>query len=89
MEKTGSALSATPQQVEQLRLIRAAFETPEHINDSPETAPSKRLLQLFPGYDKPAFGSLALGRIGLAALRQSCPHFATWLARLESLASQS
>ena len=89
VEKTGSALGATPQQIEQLRLIRAAFETPEHINDSPETAPSKRLLQLFPSYDKPAFGSLALGRIGLAAIRQSCPHFAAWLTRLESLASQS
>ncbi|WP_224364955.1 DUF4276 family protein [Hyalangium versicolor] len=85
VEKTGSALGATAQQVEQLRFIRSAFETPEHINDSPETAPSKRLLQLFPGYDKPAFGSLALGRIGLTAIRQTCPHFAEWLSRLEAL----
>ena len=89
VEKTGAVLSATPDQLEQLRRIRAAFETPEHINDSPETAPSKRLLQLFPGYDKPVFGSLALGRIGLSAIRQSCPHFAGWLTRLESLSSQS
>jgi hypothetical protein len=87
VEKTGSALGATPEQVEQLRRIRAAFETPEHINDSPETAPSKRLLQLFPGYDKPVFGSLALGRMGLPAIRQSCPHFASWLTRLESLSA--
>jgi hypothetical protein len=89
VERTGSALGATPHQVEQLRLIRRAFETPEHINDSPETAPSKRLLQLFPSYDKPVFGSLALGRIGLAAIRQACPHFAGWLSRLEALSPRS
>lgn len=89
IETTGSALGATPQQAEQLRLIRASFETPEHINDSPETAPSKRLLQLFPSYDKPVFGSLALGRIGLATIRQTCPHFASWLSRLESLTTRS
>jgi hypothetical protein len=88
VEKTASVLGATSQQLAQLRLIRDGFETPEHINDSPETAPSKRLLKLFPSYDKPVFGSLALGRIGLAAIRQSCPHFAGWLHRLESLSSR-
>jgi hypothetical protein len=89
VEATGSVLGATPEQLDQLRRIRAAFETPEHINDSPETAPSKRLLQLFPGYPKPLSGIQALNRIGLSAIRQSCPHFAGWLTRLESLSARS
>lgn len=89
VETTSTVLGATPQQAEQLRLIRSAFETPEHVNDSPETAPSKRLLQLFPSYDKPVFGSLALGRIGLTTIRQTCPHFASWLGRLETLSARS
>lgn len=89
VDKTGSTLGATPHQLEHLRRIRAAFETPEHIDDAPETAPSKRLIQLFPNYDKPVFGSLALGRIGLLAIRSACPHFADWLTRLETLGSSS
>lgn len=86
VEKTGLVLGASPQQLKQLQAIRAAFETPEHINDSRQTAPSKRLLSLFPGYDKRVDGVLAVGRIGLEPIRRSCPHFASWLGRLERLA---
>ena len=39
--------------------IRNEFDTPEQINDSPDTAPSKRVLGLFPGYQKPLLGTLA------------------------------
>ena len=38
--------------VEKVKTIRDEFPTPEHINNSPETAPSKRLEQLIPGYAK-------------------------------------
>ncbi len=86
--ETGRVLGATPAQLQQLQKIRAAFETPEHINDSPETAPSKRLIQLFPRYDKTFFGPAAVGRIGLETLRRECTHFASWLTRLERLAAQ-
>jgi hypothetical protein len=68
------------------RAIREEFETPEDINDSVETAPSKRIERLFPGYEKPLFGVLAAMGIGLTKIRQECPHFNTWLKRLESLA---
>ncbi|MGZ8236493.1 MAG: DUF4276 family protein [Methylobacter sp.] len=40
------------------RSIRNQFDTPEEINDSPETAPSKRILKLFPEYNKPLDGLL-------------------------------
>jgi hypothetical protein len=69
----------------QLRTIRQIFETPEEINDSPETAPSKRIVGLFPGYEKPLYGVLASMEIGLPAIRRECPHFNDWLNRLEAL----
>lgn len=64
--------------------IRDQFETPEHINDSQESAPSKRVADLVPGYQKPTLGTLAALEIGLDRIRHECPHFAEWLTRLES-----
>lgn len=69
----------------QFQAIRAAFATPEDINDSPVTAPSKRIERLMPEYEKPLFGVLAILEIGLTQIRAECPHFAQWLATLESL----
>lgn len=64
--------------------IRDAFETPEEINDSPQTAPSKRVQDLVPGYEKPLMGTLAILEIGLEAIRTQCPYFRNWLERLET-----
>ena len=63
--------------------IRDQFATPEDINDSPLTAPSKRVRNLFPGYEKPLLGSLAALDIGLDRIRTQCPHFDRWLKLLE------
>ena len=65
--------------------IREAFATPEEIDDSPITAPSKRVEELVPGYDKPLLGALAILEIGLHPIRAECPHFNHWLNQLESL----
>jgi hypothetical protein len=65
--------------------IRDQFNTPEEINDSPETAPSKRVERLVTGYDKPLLGTLAAIEIGLEVIRDECPHFNDWLTRLEKL----
>lgn len=67
------------------RQVRDAFETPEDINDSPITAPSKRVEEIVPGYEKPLLGVLAILEIGLQTIRAECPHFASWLNKLESL----
>jgi len=67
------------------RQVRDAFGTPEDINDSPITAPSKRVEEIVPGYEKPLFGTLAVLEIGLHRIRAECPHFAGWLDKLESL----
>ena len=65
--------------------IRDAFESPEEIDDSPETAPSKRVKRLIRRYEKPLFGTLATLEIGLPTIRRECPHFGNWLDLLEKL----
>ena len=65
--------------------IRDAFESPEEIDDSPETAPSKRVEHLVHGYEKPLLGTLGALEIGLEAIRRECLHFGSWLERLERL----
>ncbi len=65
------------------RLIRNQFPTPEEINDSPITAPSKRVESLAPGYQKPLMGTIAARRIGLPAIREECPYFNRWVQALE------
>ena len=67
------------------RQVRDAFGTPEDINDSPITAPSKRVEEIVPGYEKPILGILAALEIGLPKIRTECPHFAAWLTKLEAL----
>ena len=64
--------------------IRDNFGTPEEINDSPLTAPSKRVEGLVPGYAKPFLGVLAALDIGLEKIRNECPLFQAWLERLEA-----
>ena len=69
----------------QFEAVRSQFRTPEDINDSPETAPSKRIEAILPGYQKPLLGILAILEIGLPTIRTECPHFDRWLTKLESL----
>ena len=58
------------------------FNNPEEINDGYETAPSKRLLKIFPNYNKVVFGSMIANRIGLEQIKNSCPHFNDWVEKL-------
>ncbi|WP_042010387.1 DUF4276 family protein [Aeromonas fluvialis] len=71
--------------VAELDAIRAAFDSPEHINNSPQTAPSKRILALVPNYKKTLHGPLIAEDIGLDAIRAQCPHFNRWIERLLAL----
>ncbi len=70
---------------ESLTAIVDKFETPEHINNSPITAPSKRILRLIAGYQKPVMGSLAAIEIGLDTMRGKCNLFNDWITDIESL----
>lgn len=68
-----------------LMAIRQQVASPEEIDDDPQTAPSKRILKLYPAYQKRLHGLLAAQSIGIAAMRQECSHFNEWLTKLESL----
>lgn len=73
--------------VQRLSAAAQSHDTPEDINDGPQTAPSKRVLASMPGYQKTFHGPLIACEIGLDAMRQACPHFHAWLQRLEALNS--
>jgi len=72
-----------PGLTQRFREVRQDFPCPEDINDSPMTAPSKRIENLFAGYEKPLFGVVAVLEIGLQTMRRECPHFDKWMERLE------
>ncbi|MCY3932472.1 MAG: DUF4276 family protein [Acidobacteria bacterium] len=65
--------------------IRDQLSSPEEINDSKNTAPSKRVSALVRGYSKPRMGQLAANAIGLDAMLLQCACFEDWLGQLERL----
>ena len=75
----------SPDLAPSFQAIRDEFSSPEEIDDSPATAPSKRIATLIPGYQKPTQGLLAIQETGLDTIRAQCPHFREWLERLEGL----
>lgn len=76
---------ATGPLVEELGEVRSSFPNPEDINDNADTAPSKRIKSIVPGYQKVVDGTLIARETGLDTIRAECPRFAEWLAKLESL----
>ena len=75
--------------IDTLVLVAAQFATPEDINDSEQTAPSKRIIAAIPDYDyrKPTAGPQTAELIGLPAIRAKWPHFNAWVEKLELLAA--
>lgn len=74
-------------QLADIESILKECHEPENINDSAETAPSKRIQQLKPNYrDKKRGMGIAIAQaIGLATMRHHCPLFDQWVHRLENL----
>jgi hypothetical protein len=72
----------------QLQAIRQGFPTPEDIDESPITAPSKRVLGLCPSYSKVLDGTRAAGAVGIETMRHECPHFRNWVESLAQLGAQ-
>jgi hypothetical protein len=60
---------------------------PERINDSAQTAPSKRIISLCPKYKsmKTITGVAAAKAIGVEKMREKCPVFNRWLTSIENL----
>ena len=71
-----------------LHSIRASFETPEHINDTPETAPSKRIKRAIPEYSKVSDGIDIAELIGIDGISAECRHFKKWITKLTAWAKE-
>ena len=75
----------TGRKIDELRRIREAAETPEHINNDPNTTPSKRILRIYPEYDKVLDGFNIAQDIGLHTMRLECRHFNEWVNKIDAL----
>ena len=71
--------------VAELCAIREAYRSPEHINNNKNTAPSKRILQIYPQYNKILDGYNIAKDIGIAKMRSECKHFCKWLENIEKV----
>lgn len=58
---------------------------PELINERPQLAPSKRILSLYPRYDKVAYGHRVVQKAGVQTVLTNCQHFREWVDRLVAL----
>lgn len=76
---------------EQLNKALLEAGNPELIDNSPETAPSKRIIEAIEGnkkthynYNKPKTGKAVTKNIGIEQLRSKCKHFDEWIEKLIS-----
>ena len=68
-----------------LEAVAQEFTSPEEINDSRETAPSKRIQRIFEGaYFKTVHGPLIAESIGMDAIQAKCPAFSEWVGKLQA-----
>lgn len=70
--------------VGQLQAMREAAETPEHINNSVNTAPSKRIESVISDYTKVRQGIIVAKNIGIDKMLSECKHFATWINKIKN-----
>jgi len=83
-----SNISAKDPNLPKLHRIINSFPNPEDIDEGRDTAPSKRILKYYPGYDKVTEGNLILLNIGIERLLEKCPHFRSWVEKLEHLGKE-
>ena len=76
---------SNPQLSKNFEKIVAEFNSPEHINNSIQTAPSKRIIANYSNYNKVIDGSNIALSIGIMQMKKSCPLFATWVDTLMHL----
>jgi hypothetical protein len=67
-----------------LAQVVATESGPEMVNDGTDTAPSKRIKDIYPAYIKTLYGPLAIADIGLDEIRRQCPHADRWLNAIET-----
>lgn len=67
------------------KILTAFGNDPEKINDSPQTAPSKRLETHFPGFGKITDGLAIASKIGIPIIRKRCKFFDDMIALIDVL----
>lgn len=63
----------------QINSIIAQFDNPEDINDSPQKAPSKRILSIKKNYAKSIDGQNLAELTGIPKMMEKCPRFRNWI----------
>ncbi|MDT3740475.1 MAG: DUF4276 family protein [Candidatus Kapabacteria bacterium] len=74
--------SSEPRVIKDIENIIDKYPNPEDINDNPNTAPSKRLLDIIKDYNKIVYGNLIAQEIGIEAIIEKCPRFRNWVETL-------
>ncbi len=68
-----------------LEAVITSHPNPEMINEGPNTAPSKRLMDIISGYDKVLYGGVLAMSLGLQKIREHCPMFNEWISTLQKI----
>lgn len=77
-------VTGDPKLPEEVRTVVAEAGGPELVDGGRDTAPSKRLERLYPGYRKTSDGPDAIALAGLAHIRTRCPHTDRWPTAVEA-----
>jgi hypothetical protein len=72
---------STDAKIRKLKSDTMGFENIEFINDSPQTAPSKRIIEVIPSYEfqKTSNALSVMKAIGLEDMLDKCQHFKRWI----------
>jgi len=76
----------SPSGMKEIEHILNQFQNVEDINGGAETAPSKRLANIFP-YNKVIDSMLVLDMMDMRVILDQCPRFSDWIAKLVHLVS--
>jgi len=69
--------------VQKIQKIKNEFHNPEHINNSPTTAPSKRIKDIIPSYKKITDGANLSEDMGIDVILDECPYFSSWVEMIK------
>jgi len=71
--------------INEIQKIRYAAISPEHINNSAKTAPSKRIEKLIPNYAKVKNGTILSKDMGIYTIMNECKHFRHWIEKIKNI----
>jgi len=74
-------------QVAEIESVIETYPNPELINNNPQTAPSKRLEQIYPGYEKVLHGNFVILENTFPSLLEKCPRFRNWVEDIVQVAT--